>query len=123
MSTATDELVNQALLSAIEAVKSTGNFVLEQAPDVIRQLILYKTAVLSLSTVGAIAAVIAAVIYVRRLWRAWKGDEDMEFLAALVTVFGVGLPGLWLALSTVSLLKILIAPKVWLLEYAAELIK
>lgn len=124
MNPETTEILNLALRKAIDVASKTGEFVVEQTPDVVQQLIVFNTAAyatklaIGVTITGALGWLIKKII---------KHIDDFEEFG-IVTTFasGVGIV-LMLMFSVIpnlfNLMKITLAPKVWLLEYAASLIK
>lgn len=128
MNEQTEKLVNDALSSVIETVRATGNFVIEQAPDVIRQLILYNTINLAVWVGLGLVVLVATHIVVKKFLK-WEATLDAYNSgggiagAVMSGVIGISL-GFVLIFSNISeLIKIIVAPKIWLLEYAASLVK
>lgn len=128
MNEQTEKLLNEALAGAIEAVKATGTFVVEQAPDVIRQLLLYNTAMLSAWVGLGIVLLIAAGVIVRKAlkWEAtlYGADSGVGYAVAIFGGGGTAFAACLLIFTNIAeLVKIVLAPKIWLLEYAASLVK
>lgn len=117
-----EELLNRALEAIFETVASGQEFVLEHAPDVIHQLLLYTTVT---SGLLALAGVTIPTIWGFLLRKAFEDgwDEGTKiFLLILGSVFSVVslLAGV---INLFTFLKVTLAPKLFLLEYAADLIK
>lgn len=141
--------LNDALVEIIQktqgAVETGVSFLSQQIPDVIHQLLVWKLAEsLAYGVVGITSFVLAVVLvrsmikepvvvkegsaynrtkYKPTLWRDYESD-------ILPTIVGGGLAALVLAISSLvnlpqflTALQIYIAPKVWLIEYAAHLAK
>lgn len=115
------EQLTQALTVLLETIQTGVEWSLEQAPEVIHQLLLYKTIVYGLTVfVALIIAGIAtwAAIQCKNA-NSYSTEQDMFGLMAMTT----GFISMVLLLTNVHLLlKILIAPKVWLLEYIKDFI-
>lgn len=121
--------LNDALVAIIQktqgAVESGVAFLSGQMPDVIQQLLLWKF------TEALVWFVVMTLFQVVLIWGAFKAHKISEdtndyvpfvpymifggLVSLLVTGFAVG--------SAFTALKVYIAPKVWLLEYAASLVK
>lgn len=128
MNEETEKLLNEALAGAIDAVKTTGNFVVEQAPDLIRQLLLYNTVMLSAWVLLGVVVLIATGLIVRKAWKWEKtlrgGDSGVGLALGGISFVIGGILGCTLIFGHISeLIKIVLAPKIWLLEYAASLVK
>ena len=123
----------------VDAVVNAGNkavgFVIDQLPDVIQQLILYKAvwhgfmALLFISMV-----VLPIVVWVKSFKKAkvnlseGKYPHDEGFSSGMIFLrmasFLAFVPSFFLSIYHIkSFLLVTLAPKVWLLEYAAHLIK
>ena len=123
----------------VDAVVNAGNkavgFVIDQLPDVIQQLILYKAvwhgfmALLFISMV-----VLPIVVWVKSFKKAkvnlsegkYPHDEGFSggMLFSIRVSFLTVVPSFFLSIYHIkSFLLVTLAPKVWLLEYAAHLIK
>ena len=140
-----NEQLQNALVQIIEktqaGVDASVSFLSQEMPDVIRQLLMYKTAEYSVTIVLGLLFFITGLFILfkanrdfkessRTLQACWIHDGDSY--AALT-----GLGGVALIYSTASaivsliviidsvfaLAKITIAPKIWLIEYAASLAK
>ena len=135
MNTNTIDILNQTLIDAINSTKAgVGkgiDFAMEQIPDVCAQLLAWKFAEACLSAVLWILIAIGIAAGWRLAWKVkWTG-EDADFhqkfcrgmvsaLSALMLVVGV-IPLGMRPINTC--LKIKVAPKVYLLEYARDLVK
>jgi hypothetical protein len=112
----------QLLVDSINSIKDvagqTFDFAKEQIPDVIQQLLMWnmtRSVVISLLTL-VLACILGWVVY--KDVKEWHTEVVAGVGAVLLFVslcFSVG--------NLLEALKIWIAPKVWLLEYAANLIK
>lgn len=115
------ELINGAQKAGTEAFLFTK----EQVPDVIQQLLRWKFAE-ALSVAAFCLALITLCFWVARwAWEA-EGKSYMDeghafcFMLSLLTSL-ISIIFLWV--NALTALQIYIAPKVYLLEYAATLIK
>jgi len=117
------EKLTEALTGLIETITTTTDFVLAQAPDVIQQLVAYSTMKYSI-WLGLFC--VAWVVYIAGVTRCYKTEAakengDQEPTVWIGLIFGCIL-GFATAGVLMPLLKITIAPKVWLIEYAARLV-
>lgn len=118
-----EELEGQAigiLAQMVEDVASVREFTIEQAPDIIQQLLLWKG--VCSGTWAALFAVVALVYYMW-LCRSIKlspPSEDELPAAIFLALVGLIPAGLFL-FNMLFLAKVLIAPKLFLIEYAAGL--
>ena len=123
-----DEL-QKALAEMLKTLQAGKDFVLAEAPDVIQQLIRWSfwEAVLY----GILSTIIASVclLALRRLWMSnqlseWDDEGNpLVFLAPL----GLAVPAMFFIIlfvdNVLMALKISIAPKVWLIEWAMRQVK
>ena len=124
----TDQQLAEILKKGLEAAEKTGNFVVEQAPDLIQQLIVWKTC-------EYIFLIIISIAFMFSLYKWYKSamkrydDFDGFYIKTESFIYGVYaivvilIFGIALFHSFFNLIQILLAPKIWLIEYAANLIK
>lgn len=122
----TDKVLSEALKKAIETAEKTGQFVVDQAPDLIRQFLIWKT--VEYSILLLLGLVFFYVAYRIIKWTNkqiaddhYDGWEDYPGSIASVLflfIFGVFI----ISASLFPLVKILVAPKIFLIEYAAKLL-
>ena len=110
------ELVNK-LNEAIDFAFEQGA---THAPDVIEQLLLYKTIQYSLlPLIASIFLGFFSWVFYMNTWGKWADiEDDGKILGVVGIVFSIA----GLILSSINLIKILVAPKVYLLEYSAGLL-
>lgn len=118
--------VNEALNGIIETAAQIKQFSLEQIPDILNQLLMYKLAEAIAVIVVSIILIILSYVWFAKL--AGQGKEygmykDSKIIAAIIgggiSVFSLG----YIIFAIFDILKITIAPKLYLIEYAARLIK
>lgn len=122
----------QLLIDSIKGIKSgvsqTIDFAKEQVPDVIYQLVLYKTILYGFwLTVGILSLVLAFFVgkkvYKETLKSYKEAHEGVIVLGGvfviILSIYGVTSIGCYMS----NFIQITFAPKVWLLEYAASLLK
>lgn len=112
------------LAKANQGIDAGSTFLQAQLPDVIQQLLVWKAVYSVLSFVGAMSLAGAVLYLYYRLYRWWmslsKRGDHPEIMFVLLTAF------LWtlvIGMFSLDWLQILIAPKVYLIEYAASLAK
>lgn len=129
------DTLNSALVGLINAATSATNFLIDQIPDVPYQLLLWKAVESAVCTVIGIAIIGFMLYQYQKLYRKQlasakvyhDGTKDTENIHLIFALAGLPLgiiTGL-LAEKFLSLtwLQIWLAPKIYLLEYAAKLIK
>lgn len=135
------EAIAKFITEMTNILKSSNDFVLEQAPDVLRQILSWKLAENILDLIAS-ALLLATAYYVQKAAREYirrgmavarekrmSSGSDLEdypgiiiFGAMAVAVFGFwGIIGLYS--SSKDLIQIRVAPKVFLIEYFAGLAK
>lgn len=124
----TDQQLAEILKKGLEAAEKTGNFVVEQAPDLIQQLIVWKTCEYIFLILISIAFLFSIYKWhksgIKRHENFTYFSQEIEF--AIFCIYSIGVIlifGIALFTSFLNLIQILVAPKIWLIEYAANLIK
>jgi len=117
--------LDDILLKLLTGITEGGQFLVAELPEVIQQLLHWyfaKSVIYSL-----IGFFLAYVVYriVKFAIHFYKTDEsyDAEPKVFVIVLLGsvVGFIGVFFV--SLDWLQILIAPKVWLIEYASELVK
>jgi len=111
-----------------DSIQQSKDFVLEQAPDAIQQLVAWKRVETLIGVVVGLLLLAVAVYLARTLKeKAMKAEHDVEIfivtargcLAAIATLGGVGA-----VLTHASpCLQVWIAPKLFVIEYLADILK
>lgn len=110
---------------AISGIDTATNFLAAEIPDVIHQLLMWNLvkSVLIVGLCFSFLLISGAVAYkTEKSAKAAKDYLTTGFPTFIFSIFGIG-PLVIMLLSLFEALKIWIAPKVWLIEYAAELVK
>jgi hypothetical protein len=98
-------------------LNSAKDFTLEQAPEVMREIVVYHTALYALGVLIGLVLIAAGTYCLRR---AFKEEQEIWLaLGALPALFGP----LFLVFCLPDLLKVTLAPKLFLIEYFAGLVK
>lgn len=122
----TTELINEILT----ILKSTKSFVVNQMPDVVQQILhwsIAESALLILIGLGMFVGAVWGLIKIRQKWKDranhYDDDEFLFIISAIGCVCGgfVSVPIFFINLF--SLVKILVAPKIYLLEYFTGLLR
>ena len=119
--------IAEVLRKALEAAQKGGEWIAGQIPDVLRQVIYWEIAVGVVSLLLFIIALRVSFLWLTK-WSNqekdrfgdWAGSKLASALGGAVMVLGTGIPELC---NGISALKAIIAPKLFLLEYAAHLLK
>lgn len=114
-----EQLAEQTLIKLINVATDTGEFIKDQVPLVIKELLVYNTITYSI-ILGICVALLLASIWLGIIFHhesdgfVWVGVS--AFNGILTLPFGI-FEGLF------PLIKIMTAPRVWLIEYAANLVR
>lgn len=139
-----DEAISQVLTTALDAAKKTGAWLSDQVPDVLHQLIAWNIAK-DVFLLGAALVMVGLYVYSlkrfvpayeagRVQYEARRGDSWLYDITdmPLGTIWAVWIVGggtgtvislVSLVINSTDLIELIVAPKVWLLEYAASLVK
>ena len=127
------KVLNESLVSLLQTVAEAKDFTVAQAPEVLQQLLLYKTLFHGFSTL--LAGLVLVVVVMLFLWANKKNEEgetnyhvvlwqhDLEPPFVLGLLISGLLGTVVFFVNGVTLLKITLAPKLYLIEYAAGLLK
>lgn len=134
--TDTDKVLAVILQKALTAAEKTGQFVVEQAPDVVRQLLVYNTAInvfwtaLGLILLTQLPSAIRSTVRYARIMDDYdftaqaRGDACVKFGFGLTrSLCGAILGTILFCDNFNETIKLIFAPKVWLIEYAAALLR
>lgn len=118
-----EEAIVTTITKATETAGKAVDFLSAEIPDVIKQLIQWKIAENGFLVVLALSFLI---LWFTKLasYLFKKAEEDEPFV--FFVIGGWVLAGLSLVLvvcGSLELIQLVVAPKVWLIEYAAHLVK
>ena len=128
----TDKQLAEILKKGLETAEKTGNFIVEQAPDLIRQLLIWKTVEYSIYVIMGISLMIYFHRWTKKVTKEMKEKKDdyedyfMSSFANLLIAVGqisfliIGI--VLIAANLHSLIQIVFAPKIYLIEYTAQLL-
>lgn len=112
----------EILAQLIQSAQNAKDFVVEQAPDVIQQLLawhFWSSVIWATICFAAVVGIVFAFKTILRHIDEFEGQVFVGFLGIICSVpFLVGL-----IYNVGTALQIAIAPKLYLLEYAASLMK
>lgn len=115
---------DQVLIKAMEAATATGNFVVEQAPDLVQQLLSYSLFESLVYLAVYTTLTVCAVLSARHSWRDFQKCTMRDPFTVFVASVVVGLMSIAPAIVEIlQIAKIVLAPKIFLIEYTAQLIK
>ena len=114
--------VDKFLTDMTEMLKNAKDFALEQLPIVAQEILKYNMAVsIVWSLVGATILAITSRFHIKTVIPAVTNDRDYAPLYIFVIV-GYIVGSLVFLLNLMEVLKITLAPRVYLLEYMASLL-
>lgn len=119
-----NETLQQALTKLIEkalnGIDSAGDFMAGQIPDVVHQLLIWKACSSALVMILGIFILFAPPLLFKKYWDAICRSDAEPFVMVLVATVPTGF---FMFVYNFDWLQIIIAPKLYLLEYAASLVK
>ncbi|HCC3328788.1 TPA: hypothetical protein M4731_001403 [Salmonella enterica] len=125
MNEQTSHLLASLLQKALSGIDSAVAFSQAQLPDVIRQLMLWKAALYGLRIVVGTLLLWGCVVLFRKglEWNKSLATDTQGFVSLVLS----GIVGLFVVVMVLSnignLLQLWLAPKIWLIEYAADLMR
>ena len=122
-----NEQLQQALLmilnQTVDAVKAGTTFLMAQLPDVIQQLLIWKAVESGIwFGLGVLTTGLAVYGWVK-VRKFWLGDSIDMCAMLVITSLILSTAGLCTLFHNLTWLQILVAPKIYLIEYAASLVK
>lgn len=120
-----NKILVDLLQKASNGIDTAVSFSQAQLPDIIQQLMVWRAAAYGLRIFTMLLFFIACVFLFKKSLK-WHESYDKEHLGFFGIVFTV-LIGLFLVFGILenigNALQLWLAPKVWLIEYASELVK
>jgi hypothetical protein len=131
MTTQTENLANQVLVSIITSATETKAFLLDQIPDVLRQLIVYTIVWDSIILIICTCLTVGLLVLIRKTVALVVNDPAVAELrttlylvsTAVCCMFFVPVAVPVSFTTTRELVQVVVAPKIFLIEYAAKLVK
>lgn len=124
----------EALVGLIDGVKEAKDFVIAEIPDILRQLITYNTIYHGLLSLLGFVLLGFAYWNLRKsrnhfMLRVTNETTGCEahgaygVFRALIAAFLLYCGSVYLSEHLFEFIKLLVAPKIWLIEYGAHLVK
>jgi hypothetical protein len=122
----------QLLVNLIEAATKAGEFIKDQIPIVIKELLLFHTIAKGLAVFFGLLAFLLNVwllMVIRNRAAKYveehpnKYDAADKYLWCIVPSIGMAISTIVFFVNLYRFLEITLAPRVWLLEYAAQLMR
>lgn len=107
----TDEVLAKAVEKGIELAEKTGNFVVEQAPDLLKEF--YAWELWSNVSVIILMLFISYAIFFISKKVVESADDNILYIINLFQI----LPLIFLCVSTYKVIFISVAPKLYLIQY------
>jgi len=114
---------NNLLISMISGVKEAGVFLKDEIPVAIKELLTYYTALYVFNLVTTCVVVWFGVELLRRARGTWGEPCPTNLSAIGVSLVGIVKIIYQMCSGIPDLLKIILAPRIWLIEYAANLVR
>lgn len=124
--------LTSVIINTADSFNSVKDFTLEQAPDVIQQLLLWNGIYSFIEWVAGLVMISLTTVMCFKVVKISKDNDvdvvdDFGFFGFMSFpigfVFSMANLACGVALLNFDWLKIWIAPKAWLIEYAANLVK
>ncbi len=110
-----------------ESVKSAGGFAIEQAPEIVQQLLAWELAENIILSTITVVVFIVSVVFIKKMFPLKKDRwGDVDFGAGLMLaglIFTSVISFILSICGILAALQIIIAPKIYLIEYAARLMR
>lgn len=107
----TDEVLSKAVEKGIAFAEKTGNFVIEQAPDLLKEF--YAWQLYSNISIVILMLIISYVIYFVSKKVVKSMEDDFMYILNLFQI----LPVVFLLVSVYRIIFITVAPKLYLIEH------
>lgn len=119
--------LNEALTVTKDSIAKAVEFLQQEIPDVIAQLLRWEFAWSLIWWTVGVGMIIGMVVITKKVWKFSK-KSSLDDQAAMWGIFSVFGSAAWLFslmtfFSNFTWLKIWLAPKVYLIEYASRLIQ
>lgn len=107
----TDEVLSKAVEKGIAFAEKTGNFVIEQAPELLQEF--YAWQLWSNVALLLLTLIISFTIYFITKKIAEQDDDDSVYIFNLFQIF----PAIFFCVSAYNIIYISVAPKLYLIDY------
>lgn len=115
------QAITKMIEKALSGLDAGAEFLAGEIPDVVMQLMLWNGVRSMLMCIFGILFIIAGAYIVKRYHKSVA--DSCSGGAEPLMLFTHAWPAIGLFFVNIEWLQILIAPKVWLIEYAASLVK
>lgn len=118
-----NEELQKAITELFNSAIQAKDFLVGELPDYINQLLMWKAVSSGISMLVFVIACIGLVVANKKIIQHMKESDDFGMLPPTLMVEAMIVMVLGIGLFRLDWLKIWIAPKVYLVEYAATLVK
>ena len=115
------EILNKFLVEMAELLKSAKDFTIEQAPQVAREVLHYRLASSLLAFAVGLAVFLCSILFFKHVQNMMKEDNDWAPMHILSCSF-LGGSAIFVLENLDSIIKISLAPRLFLIEYFASLV-
>lgn len=118
------EIGKQLAAEGLKLLQGTEKFVLTQAPDFMQQVLKWQLAINLFDAISCLTIILIAA-YLDYRFAKWLCSEEGDSNTAPILIINIFLvlPIIGLSYSIPTLIEIYFAPKIFLLEYFAHLLK
>lgn len=109
----TDEALGKLIEKGIEVAEKTGNFVIEQAPDLLKEFYMWQL----WSNVAMVILMTISGFILYKLAKKFTCDFDDDPIQYLFHIIFLLFPTILGVVSAYKVFYILVAPKLFLIEY------
>ena len=120
MNEATKQAIEQFIQKILAGAEAAGNFTTEQTPLLVQEWLRWQIVDSAFWLVVGLVILAVSLLTWKRSWKI-SFDEDIPLIVANFT--GVLLGSLMTVTNTFDLIKVLVAPRVVLLEKFADLVR
>lgn len=120
-----NKILIDLLQRAASGVDAAVSFSQAQVPDIIRQLMVWKAADYGMRILFMSLFLLGCILLFRRAlkWHESYDNETLGFFSLLSSALTGSLLVVGILANISNLVQLWLAPKIWLIEYTAELLK
>ena len=125
-----NEELQKAVTEMLNSALSAKDFLVGELPEYVEQLLVWKSVESFIFFIVAATVMMHTIRFIKRIKNivesanhTYASDRDMHYVLLYLCAFIFGGGALIALCSNMDWLQIWIAPKVWLVEYAASLVK
>ena len=137
MNEQTQAVITEILTKALKAVEQGAEFLAGELPEVVEQLLIWHFVSSILTAISGVILLGSIIYFIRKQVAWWNQDVDCEYgggkekryLSSSAPLIGFNILLIFPIIHSLSYigdtawLKIWVAPKLFLLEYAASIVK